>query len=186
MIEKEKRSESRAPLEGRLIGAIEKKVFTGKTLNIGPSSLLISEDVQALDVDQNVSIMFEIPLLKDLSVMKMEKLMVLTRDDFQKTILRLNACVARKFQGKNPIGENMVDQIALKFVDPSIEIVEFIHKYVTKFKKNLELLLREIESLGSDNRDVHKLRKMSQLLGYGEVQKLSILRQRVTHHYQSL
>ncbi|MDH5581785.1 MAG: hypothetical protein OEY33_07745, partial [Bdellovibrionales bacterium] len=108
------------------------------------------------------------------------------KEDFQRSVLRLKGRVLRQFQGKNPLGEGEVKQTAIKFSDISDDVKEHISKYVVRFKKNLELLLHDIEDLGKTNQHSKRLKKISYLLGYGEVHKISVLRQRVTHHYQGL
>lgn len=179
------RAHPRAPLEGDIIGSYDDKLFQSKTLNVSEAGILF-EEIPQLELGAEVYVLFDLPVIKDFSKLRPEKLMSLHRDDFQRSVIRLKAKVTRHFKGKNPIGEGDVQQTAIEFIDIAPEIQEHIRKYVNRFKVNLEILLNDIEEMGKSNTDSSRLKKISYLLGYGEVHKLAILRQRVSHHYQGL
>ncbi|MFZ9000507.1 MAG: PilZ domain-containing protein [Bacteriovoracaceae bacterium] len=180
-----KRDEPRAPINGFIVLGVGPKIFKSHTLNISESGILF-EGVEDLEVDSEVFLMFDLPVIKDFSLLKPEKLFSLEKEDFQRSVIRLKGRVIRQFEGKNPLGEGEVKQTAVEFTDIAQELKEHISKYVIRFKKNLELLLHDIEELGKTNQHSKRLKKVSNLLGYGEVHKISILRQRVTHHYRGL
>ena len=174
----------RAPLSGHVLG-FGKDIFKSQTLNVSIAGLLF-ESVESLEVGSEISLAFDLPVIKDFTKTKEEKLFQLDKGEFQRSVIRVKAKVARHFQGKNPIGEGEVNQTAVEFVDISEEIKDHIQKYVDRFKKNLELLLHDIEELGRSNTHGGRIKKVAELLGYGEVHKISVLRQRVSHHYQGL
>lgn len=179
------RSSLRAPLRTSVLIAFNQKTFRTQVYNISETGILI-ERIPGAKKNSEIILNIDLPVLKIFENLKLEKLMALETQDFQRNIVALKGKITRKFEGDNPKGKGVVNQLGIEFLDITDTIVKEVDKYIERFEKNVTYLLHLIEHLGGNKENQSKCKKVASLLSYDPDEKISALRQQVLHDYRSL
>lgn len=179
-----KRRHIRAPLRNFFLYDTENHVHKGKTLNISEGGILLSE-LPLMPKESVVKMVLDIPQYPDISKLGTETVLNM-KDyrDFGRKIIKLKAKIVRNFKGMSEVEKIFVDNIGCQFVDETEENKVIIKDYVTQYARNIVHLLNLFE--GSSQSAPEHVRKVAYILGYRNIEKLALLRQKILHDYQSL
>lgn len=175
----------RAPLSTTLLYEDEGHVLKASTLNISVGGILIKE-LPRVPKFQTLPLMLSLPRMPDFQQFPRERVLALRKDDFDKNVFRVQCRIIRTFDKGSSVDHIFTTHIGCEITHMSDETKDFIHDYVVKFSKNVVFLLGLFESGMNQQGHLHLLRHVSDFMGYDGDQKISILRQKILHDYQSL
>lgn len=174
----------RAPLSNEFLFEYEGDALKGRVKNISEGGILIHE-LQRVPEINRFPMMLEIPILPDFNKFSNDGFLKLkSLNDFPSNILRMRGRIVRSFKGQSEIQKVFVDNIGCEFFDPDQENIRLIREYVSQYARNIIFLLNQFENNSGKNADF--VRKIATLLGYTQIERLPLLRQKVLHDYQSL
>ena len=175
-----RRKHLRAPLNTNFLFKDELGVQKGIVENISEGGLLLRADQSTFD-GSSFSVFFDLPEIANFSNMPIFDIMSLSSENFRHRIF--NAEIEAKREVKLDEGKSLIGCEFLRIDD---EPQALIKKYVSNYASNIIFTLSLFEQ-GTHRRDVQDLIKKSlSLLNYPRIEKLSELRQRLLHDYQSL
>lgn len=175
----------RAPLKSTCLYVDGEHVFKARVLNISEGGILLSDLPHIPEIN---SMPFAIDLLEfpRLQTLTTEQIKALNISDFKRIIIKTKGRTVRSFEGQSNVDKVFVNFIGCEFFNPSIEFKMAVFRYVETFAKNTIYLLSLFESLGKRPEQLELLRVVAQLMGYDHLMKVSLLRAKVLHDYQSL
>ncbi|MCO4793186.1 MAG: PilZ domain-containing protein [Bacteriovoracaceae bacterium] len=179
-----KRQHLRAPLFTEFLFEDDSHVLKARVNNISEGGVLLEALPHVPEINL-MPLMLEIPEYPSFSNLGREKLLSVNLYGIESKILRVRAKMVRTFEAKSAVDLIFVPKIGCRFVTPSDEFTETIKNYVSTFSKNMIFLLNLFES-SSSKTQIDIIRHVSSFLGYQSDEKISILRQKVLHDYQSL
>lgn len=180
-----KRSHLRAPLKSTCLYEDDSHVFKGHCQNISEGGILLSELPHVPEVNK-LPLMIDLPRFPNFQELALTKLMTLNAKSFERDIIRANCKIVRTFEGKSDVEKIFVAHIGCQFVSRDDEATKKITAYVEIFAKNTIYLLGLFEQLTKNEQNIEVIRSVARCLGYQKDEKLSLLRQKVLHDYQSL
>ena len=173
----------RAPLKTFVLYDDDHFGFKAQALNISTGGVLL-ENLPHVPEINALPLLLDIPTFPIFSSLSAEKIKKLEGQHLSRRIIRARARIVRSFEGQTDVDKIFVQKIGCQFVSITPEAVEVLSEYVANFAKNTIYLLTLFESNSQHQADL--IRIISGLLGYQPDEKLSILRQKVLHDYQSL
>ncbi|WP_127714677.1 PilZ domain-containing protein [Halobacteriovorax sp. HLS] len=180
-----KRKHLRSPLTTIALYQSDRYVFKAYCLNISEGGVLL-ENLPSVPEVNAIPLLLSIPQFPEFSSLSAERIAEIGIDELKTKNIRVKARTVRQFEGLSAVDQIFVTRIGCEFVHLNDEAIETIKKYVSIFAKNTIYLLNLFESHGNSEQKKKHLRYVSSLLGYDPDQKLSLLRQKVLHDYQSL
>ena len=180
-----KRKHLRSPLKTIALFQSDCYIFSAKSLNISEGGVLL-ENLPSVPEINAIPLMLCLPEFPEFHSVSPSRLKELEIDDFDSRIIRVKARTVRQFEGMSEVDQIFVTRIGCEFVLASDSAKAAIKKYVSNFAKNTIFLLNLFESHGNDEGRIYLIRRVAKLLGYDNDLKLSVLRQKVLHDYQSL
>ncbi len=180
-----KRKHLRSPLKTIALFQSDCYVFRAQSLNISEGGVLL-ENLPSVPEINAIPLMLCLPQFPEFHSVSPARLKSLEIEEFDSNIIRVKARTVRQFEGMSEVDQIFVTRIGCEFVLASDSAKQSIKNYVSTFAKNTIFLLNLFESHANDEERILLIRHIAKLLGYDESQKLSILRQKVLHDYQSL
>lgn len=175
----------RAPLFSDVLYEDDFHVLKAKSLNISEGGVLIEQLPHVPEINL-MPLMLAIVQTPQFSGMTRERLMAIRKEDLDRIPIRLKCRIVRSFEAQSQVDMIFTSFIGCQFVSLPDNTQELIAKYVEVFAKNVVYLLGLFEGNVRGSENVHLIRHLADLLGYPADQKISILRQKVLHSYQSL
>jgi hypothetical protein len=160
-------------------------VFKARALNISEGGLLIDEMPSFPEVD-DVAVMIslpQIPSLKNFSVLKMQ---TFSKELFGHKVIRVKTKLVRREQLSQNLDNIFRSRFGLQFIRISDQDQKHVEDYVMNFASNLIYLQTLIDSYNSDEETKILARTLAGVLGYTQIEKISLLRAAVTNDYKSL
>lgn len=178
-----KRKHLRAPLTTEVVYVKGGQVLKGRLVNISEGGLL-ARYFPSLDLDEEIHALINIPEYPPFQNQSLEEVRQLHKENLPHRIFRVKLKASRKLV--DPTSEESIPQnyVGLYFVSVSSEAQIFISTYVRAFAQNIIFLLKLLE--GQRTQDIEDVRHMAKLLNYEDGLKVSLLRQKILHDYQSL
>lgn len=173
----------RAPLKTFVLYDDDHFGFKAQAINISTGGVLL-ENLPHVPEINALPLLLDIPTFPIFSSLSAEKIKKLEGQHLPRRIIRARARIVRSFEGQTDVDKIFVQKIGCQFVAIAPESVEVLSEYVANFAKNTIYLLTLFESHSQHQADL--IRIISGLLGYRPDEKLSVLRQKVLHDYQSL
>ena len=174
----------RAPLFTEFLYEDDGHVLKAIINNISEGGVLLEALPHVPEINL-MPLMIEIPNYPIFANYGKDKLLTIKRETIESEILRVRAKMVRSFEAQSAVDLIFVPKIGCEFVTPSLEFTESIKFYVSTFSKNMIYLLNLFES-SSTKHQVDVIRHVADFLGYRKDEKISLLRQKVLHDYQSL
>jgi hypothetical protein len=174
----------RAPLFTEFLYEDDGHVLKARINNISEGGVLLEALPHVPEINL-MPLMIEIPNYPIFANYGKDKLLTIKRETIESEILRVRAKMVRSFEAQSAVDLIFVPKIGCEFVTPSLEFTESIKFYVSTFSKNMIYLLNLFES-SSTKHQVDVIRHVADFLGYRKDEKISLLRQKVLHDYQSL
>jgi hypothetical protein len=180
-----KRASLRSPLYSEILYENEGDALKGRSLNISEGGILL-ENLPLVPEINLIPLMFSLVEYPDFYSLNKDKILGLNFNDFDREIIRARARMVRKMDGMSAIDKIFVTQIGCEFVSLNTNTKKQIATYVATFAKNTIYLLGLFQNNSGKEEEVAVLRKVAGLLGYDKNEKISVLRAKVLHDYQSL
>jgi hypothetical protein len=179
-----KRRHLRAPLFTEFLYEDDGHVLKARINNISEGGVLLEALPHVPEINL-MPLMLEVPSYPTFSNYGRERLLSVKKESIDSEILRVRAKMVRSFEAQSAVDLIFVPKIGCEFVTPSPEFSEVIKSYVSTFSKNMIFLLNLFES-SSTKHQIDVIRHVADFLGYRRDEKISLLRQKVLHDYQSL
>lgn len=183
MSDSHRRQYLRAPLKTFVLYDDDHFGFKAQAINISTGGILL-ENLPHVPEINALPILIDIPLFPIFQNLGIDKIKKLDGQHFSRNIIRTRSKIVRSFEGQSEIDKIFVPKIGCQFVSISSENLKLIDDYVTNFAKNTIYLLTLFESHNQHQAEL--VRQISSFLGYCGDEKISILRQKVLHDYQSM
>lgn len=180
-----RRAHLRAPLMTSVLYVDDDYVHRCRSLNISKGGILLGELPHIPEINA-LPIMFALPEIPLFSKLLHHEILALNEDQFHVDIVRVKARMVRQFDKKQRLDAIFTKNIGCEFVKASEQTKDKIELYVQKMAKNTVFLLSLFENKAKTETNLKVIRRVSRLLGYNEEEKLSLLRLKVLHDYQSL
>lgn len=176
----------RAPYKESVLYIDDNFVFKATSLNISEGGLLLDQVPHFPEESEEVPLMISLPQFPYFKNFTVEKLQSFSIDIFPKKVVRLKCKMARKTGVKSKVDEVFTSQIGLKFTEVDPLAQKLIQDYVNVFASNIIYLQVLIDSLHADEKNIDKIRLLSEILNYTPGLKISTLHKVVQHDYKSL
>lgn len=176
----------RAPYKEPVLYIDDDFVFKASTLNISEGGILLDQVPHFPEDLEAVPIMLSLPQYPYFKNFSLEKIQSFTKDLFPKKIVRLKCKMVRKIGIQSEVDEVFVSRIGIKFTEVSPHVAKQIQEYVNVFSSNLIYLQVLIDSLHTDEKNLEKIRILSEILNYDANMKIATLHKTVQHDYKSL
>ncbi|MBI2518779.1 MAG: PilZ domain-containing protein [Bdellovibrio sp.] len=181
-----KRQYLRAPLRREILFEDEGHIFKAFCANISEGGMLLSL-MPNLPKINALCLMIDLPMFPDFAALSTERLTKIKSEMVERKIYRIRGRIVRSFEGKSEIDVIMSTNIGLEFVNLPADVVLALRTFVSQYARNIIFLLNLFESHRGNKEDqATLLRNLCRLLGYGQDSKISLLRQKILHDYQSL
>lgn len=179
------RSYLRAPHCEEILFVENNFVFKASTINISEGGILLDQ-VGYFPEEDEVPFMLRLRQYPYLKNYTLNKLRMYSQESFGASVVRFKATMVRKISIKNQAQGVLTSKIGLSISDITPFDKARISNYVDVFASNLIYLQVLIDSIHSDKNNLEKIRLVSKILGYDDVEKVSHLRKIVEHDYKSL
>jgi hypothetical protein len=185
MADRWSRQTLRAPLSVRALYGDEGYVFRAQIKNISQGGLLLNSlpNIPRIKV---VPLIFELPMLVELSQMDTSDIKKINREELDYKIIRTKIKIVRSFEGKSDVESIFVNNVGGQFISLNKTDESYITDYCSLMSRNVVYLLSLFESGGKGEERSLLLRHCTSLLGYDSSEKLPLLRLKILHDYQSL
>lgn len=183
MSDSHRRQYLRAPLKTFVLYDDDHFGFKAQAINISTGGILL-ENLPHVPEINALPVLIDIPSFPTFQTLGIDKIKKLEGQQFSRRIIRARARIVRSFDGQSEVDKVFVQKIGCQFVSISDENINLIEEYVTNFAKNTIYLLTLFES--HTQHQAEMVRIVSSFLGYKGDEKMSVLRQKVLHDYQSL
>lgn len=180
------RTHLRAPYKEPVLYVDDNFVFKASSLNISEGGLLLDQIPHFPEDEEEVPILISLPQFPYFKNFSLEKLQNFSADIFPKKVVRVKAQMVRKIGIKSKADEAFVSRIGLKFTDVSPLAQKQISDYVNVFASNLIHLQMLIDSIHANEKNLEKIRVLSDILNYEGDIKIAQLYKQVQHDYRSL
>lgn len=180
------RTHLRAPYKEPVLFVDDNFVFKASTLNISEGGLLLDQIPHFPEDEDEVPILVSLPQFPYFKNFSLEKLQNFSSDIFPKKIVRVKAQMVRRIGLESTIDEVFVSRVGLKFTDVSPQAQKQISDYVNVFASNLIHLQMLIDSIHANEKNLAKIRALSEILNYDVEIKIAQLYKEVQHDYRSL
>lgn len=171
----------RSPFMSDVLYVSEDHVHKGRTVNISEGGVLL-ENLPHVPEINAMPLMIALTQFPSFSQLSADYLRTMELSHFDRKIIRSKARLVRSFEGQSAVEKVFVQKVGCEFVLPSEETKQAIADYVQMSAKNIIFLL----GLFQKSSQVEVLRNVAKILGYNDQEKLTLLRQKVLHDYQSL
>jgi hypothetical protein len=175
----------RAPFRENLLYCDAGMVLRARGVNISEGAILIDE-IPRLPQTDDIALLISLPQIPALKNFSLLKLQTFSRDLFQRHIIRARASVVRREQLANNLENIFRYRFVLEFTHINLQERKYIDEYVLTFASNLVYLQTLIDSFNSDDEAKIRTRLLATILGYKDVEKISLLRTVVAHDYRGL
>lgn len=175
----------RSPLKTTFLYVDDGHVFKGKINNISEGGVLLGEMPHIPD-EKLFSILIDLPKFPEFSKYSLKKMMFLDADNLEREIIKAEVKIIRTFDGISEVERIFINNIGGEFSIISARDREKISKYVTTYAKNIVYLLGYFEIGMKKKEHLDLVRSLLFLMGYNGREKISILREKLLHDYQSL
>ena len=176
----------RAPLKSNVLYVDSEYVLRASTINISEGGIFL-QNLPHLPKSAEQWMAVLIPQIPKLSSLSIRELKLLYFDELPSQVIKVNTKIVRSAESKSPIEQIFVKTMACEMLFPSMKVRKCISHYVDNYIKNLVHLLSLFESLNENNEDkVLEVKTISAILGYDSNVKISHLRAKVLHDYQSI
>ncbi len=172
----------RAPLHTTILYEDDGFVYKTQLVNISLGGVLIRYMPQ-LPVINILPIVLDIPQIDSLDQYSIDEISHLEHRNFKRKIFRAKIRVIRR--SESPL-DVFIENIGSEFKEVSDELKEVITAYVNSSVRNISFLLSLLEARNSSPFEVSYVKKVAQLLGYGESGSLNHLYHEVKRDYFSL
>lgn len=176
----------RAPYKDPVLFVDDNFVFKASTLNISEGGLLLDQIPHFPEDEEEVPIMVSLPQFPYFKNFNLEKLENFSIDIFPKKIVRVKAKMVRRIGLESQTDEIFVSRVGLKFTQVSPQAKKQISDYVNIFASNLIHLQMLIDSIHANDKNLQKIRVLSEILNYSIHIKIAELYKIVQHDYKSL
>ena len=177
-----KRQHLRAPLGTTVLFAFGKEVFRARADNLSEGGMLVS--LLPRVPTGVVHGYIDLPQFPVFHQYPMSSLKKMHKGSFERKVFSISFEIVRK-DGTSEVDQLMQAKTGVRFKDISNESQINVQVYVTNFAKNIIHLIKLLEgSLGIQKPE--DIRHVATLLGYDNEMKISFLRQKALHDYQSL
>tara|TARA_Y100000385_G_C12901016_1_gene554180 strand:- start:208 stop:783 length:576 start_codon:yes stop_codon:yes gene_type:complete len=180
------RTHLRAPYKEPVLFVDDNFVFKASTLNISEGGLLLDQIPHFPEDEDEVPILVSLPQFPYFKNFSLEKLQNFSSDIFPKKIVRVKAQMVRRIGLESTMDEVFVSKVGLKFTDVSPQAQKQISDYVNVFASNLIHLQMLIDSIHASEKNLTKVRALSEILNYDLNIKVAQLYKEVQHDYRSL
>lgn len=180
------RTHLRAPYKEPVLFVDDNFVFKASTLNISEGGLLLDQIPHFPEDEDEVPILISLPQFPYFKNFSLEKLQNFSSDIFPKKIVRVKAQMVRRIGLESTTDEVFVSKVGLKFTDVSPLAQKQISDYVNVFASNLIHLQMLIDSIHANEKNLTKVRVLSEILNYDVEIKVAQLYKEVQHDYRSL
>ncbi|EQC48154.1 type IV pilus assembly protein PilZ [Bacteriovorax sp. BSW11_IV] len=180
-----RRAHLRAPLNTGVLYVDGEYVHRCKVANISEGGILLTELPHIPEINA-IPLMLCLPRFPEFSTCSHETLLAASVKDFPMDVLRVRARMVRQFDKKAELDAIFTKNIGCQFVLPTEIVKGLIASYVRTMAKNTIFLLGLFEQKTKNDHNIKLIRKVAGLLGHNEDEKLSLLRLKVLHDYQSL
>jgi hypothetical protein len=172
----------RAPLKTFSLYQDDDYVLKARLINISEGGVLI-ENLPHIPEVPAIPLVLDLPHVPDLLSMPSNQILHIKTSELDRDIIRIKARIARQFEAESEVDKLFVKKIGCEFVKADEDERDKIREYVARFTRNIVYLLNQFES---SNKNLSVLRKTAEILGYDGEERVSFLRQKVLHDYQSL
>lgn len=175
----------RAPLKEKMLFADGPYVLKAMALNISEDGLLVDE-LPSFPESDTVPLMISLPMfphLKNLSLLQLE---MISFSQMTRSIFRAKAKIVRKGELSQDLENIFKTKFGLQFTSIHEDDRKIIQRYVTTFNSNMVHMQTQIDSFNSDDDARRRTRALARVLGYQPDEKISTLRMKITHDYQSM
>ncbi len=178
-----KRQFNRAPLRTFTLYSDEGFVFKARLQNISEGGILV-ESLPHLPGVTEVPFFIDLPIIPKLNQLNDDEIFAINNSDLKRCFIRVVAKTVRRV-GETTSVDDMFIQIGCQFsrIDESERAL--IAEYVEVFKDNLNFLIGILKDKG-DQIDEKRIKKVSQILGYGEIKSTMLLNQKLITDRSSL
>lgn len=180
-----KRKFVRAPLNSHALYVDEGYVLKAKTQNISAGGVLLSDLPHVPEIN-SIPMMFLMPLYPKFAHLSDEEIKNIAASKFPQKVLKVKARLVRSFEGESQVDKILKSSIGLEFYATTEEFDHYVLTYVETYVKNVVYLLSLFESLNKRPQNIEVMKAVAFLLGHDPQQKISLLRAKVLHDYQSL
>ncbi len=188
MIQRERsyqRAHLRAPYKEPVLFGDEGRIHKGRALNISEGGLLLDQ-VPSFPAEAEVPLMLHIPTYPYFKNFNLLKMKTFSRDLFSTKIVRVTGLMVRRIGTTTSVDQIFAARFGIKFAEIGAHEQKIIGDYVSVFASNLIYLQMLIDSWNTDEDMKLRTRELSKILGYGDIERISELRQQVSHDYLSL
>lgn len=160
-------------------------VFKATIENISTGGILLSS-LPFIPRTKNVQVMgmlFEYP---EFSGRASEVIMQLSLEKLKSFAFRAKVIFVREQKNISEVEHILNSKFGCAFEKLNSDQALFIEQYSQTFAKNIVYILNSIDNSILDEKGQQLIRKLLDLLGYDSNQKISLLKQKLLHDYQSL
>ena len=175
----------RAPFREHVLYTDGGHIQKALSLNLSEGGVLIDELPSFPETDE-VSVMMQIPQLPAFRNFSLLKMQTFSKDLFLSQVVRATAVMVRRDELSQNLDNIFRSKFGLQFTKMSDQHQKVISDYVSNFASNLIYLQTMIDSFSSDDEIKLRTRTLAKILGYNEVDKISLLRNQVSSDYKSL
>ena len=175
----------RAPVYDDVLYECDDYVLSGRCMNISEGGLLLS-DLGLVPENKEFKVILPLTQYPDFAKLSIGRILMLERDHVEKEIVKVPVRVERSFEGMNEVQKILLTSIGASFKKLEHFEREFVRAYVETYTKNIVYLLSLFENNDRKKSNNTLIRKVADLLGYDSEMKISLLRLKILHDYQSL
>jgi hypothetical protein len=175
----------RAPFKEDILFADGSYVLKAKVLNISEGGLLLDE-LPSFPHKDEIPLLMAIPQIPSLKNFSLLKIQTFSRELFSKHVIHAKARMVRREQLSQNLDNLFRSRFVLEFIRTNPIDQRIIEDFVTTFASNIVYLQTLIDSFNTDDETKERVRSLAKILGYEEIEKISLLRAKVTADYRSL
>lgn len=179
------RAHLRSPYKEPVLFGDEGFVHKGRALNISEGGLLLDE-VPSFPAHEFVPLMLHLPNFPYFKNFTLIRMQTFAKDIFPAKVIRAKGQMVRRIGSTTRVDDVFKPRFGLKFTELGGHEQKLISDYVSVFASNLIYLQMLIDSWNTDEEIRLKTRALADILGYGDIEKISELRHQITHDYLSL
>lgn len=175
----------RAPFKGPVLYADDKFVLKASAINISEGGLLLDELPRFPDQDE-VSLLFSIPQYPNFKNFSLLKIQTFSKEIFSSHVIHAKAKMVRREELSQDLDNLFKSRFGLEFESMEALDQKYLQEYVSNFSSNIIYLQTLIDSFNNDDETKLRTRSLAKILGYDQIEKIALLRARVSHDYKSL
>ncbi len=179
------RQHLRAPVYDDVLYECDNYVLSGRCMNISEGGLLLSE-LGLVPESKEFKVILPLTQYPDFAKLSVGRILMLERNHVEKEIIKIQVKVERSFEGMSDVQKILLTSIGVSFKKLEHFEREFVKAYVETYTKNIVYLLSLFENNDRKKSNNALIRKVASLLGYDSELKISLLRLKILHDYQSL